>query len=278
MSARWADVTHNVLALRAAPESGSEQISQAIMGDAVQILEEAGEYARVRGRDEYEGWALSSQLRLCEEAEGFLRRYGSTSEVTNVIEAFADIFSAEREQVTRIVFGTPLKVPNNVPAGAGFVKAQLPNGVECQVSALRLWPLHITERTNFLDSVARRFVGTPYLWGGTTPFGFDCSGLVQRVYSSAGITLPRDAYQQAVSPLGETVPEGEPLRPGDLVFFLGARDPHNRGITHVGMMIDATRMIHAHGRTGVTIEPLNGETIRSGYTYRGARRVKLQDG
>ena len=108
--------------------------------------------------------------------------------------------------------------------------------------------------------------------GGTTPFGFDCSGFVQRVYAAVGVSLPRDAYQQAACRLGRRLPEGAPLLAGDLVFFLGARDPRNRGITHVGMMIDPVRMIHAHGQKGVTIEPLFGDEIRAAYSFKGAWR------
>lgn len=273
MSVQWADVTHNVLAIRAAPEGGSEQVSQAIMGDAVQVIKETDGYACVRGRDDYEGWALRSQLRLCAEEEGFIRRFGPTSDLAKVMDAFADVTSAEGDLITRIVFDTPVRVPGYTLGGAGLVAAFLASGVEARIRAEALCPFSGAVVTPSPALMARRFLGTPYLWGGTTPFGFDCSGLVQRVYSSAGVILPRDAYRQAVSPLGEPVPEGAPLSPGDLVFFLGARDPRSRGITHVGMMIDTARMIHAHGKTGVTIAALCSDEIRTAYSYRGAWRL-----
>jgi cell wall-associated NlpC family hydrolase len=125
-----------------------------------------------------------------------------------------------------------------------------------------------------MAALARRFVGTPYLWGGTTPFGFDCSGFVQRLYSLCGVTLPRDAYMQAESPLGSRVPEGELLQAGDLVFFCGRDDPRGRGITHVGMMLDEKEVIHAYSRDGVIVTPLESSLFRDRYTYWGAWRTR----
>ncbi len=274
MTGRWADVIHNVLALRAKPEGGSEQISQAILGDAVEILEERDGYARVRGHDAYEGWALHSQLAPCAEADGFFRRYGGTPDFAKVTAPFADFRSPDGELITRVVFGTPVHTHGHISQESGgeiSVAVMLPSGLDGIIGASALQP---AAGVSSPASIARQFLGTPYLWGGTTPFGFDCSGLMQRAYSAAGVTLPRDAHQQAASPLGQMLPEDAPLRSGDLVFFLGKRDPHKRGITLVGMTIDSARMVHAHGKTGVTIEALHGEDIRSAYTYRGAWRLR----
>jgi cell wall-associated NlpC family hydrolase len=93
-------------------------------------------------------------------------------------------------------------------------------------------------------------LGTPYLWGGDGPSGFDCSGLVQTAYASAGIQLPRTA--QAQYDAGPPVPLGEPLQPGDLIFF-GADAAH---VDHVGILINAGEMIDApHTGALVRIEP-----------------------
>jgi gamma-D-glutamyl-L-lysine dipeptidyl-peptidase len=93
-------------------------------------------------------------------------------------------------------------------------------------------------------ATAERFLGLPYLWGGTSSYGFDCSGLMYRIFESAGIRIPRDAGDQAC--YGERVPADE-LRPGDLVFFA-----HNEGrgkIHHVGMYVGNGAFIHSP-RTG----------------------------
>ncbi|MBM3494460.1 MAG: NlpC/P60 family protein, partial [Armatimonadetes bacterium] len=105
---------------------------------------------------------------------------------------------------------------------------------------------------------ARRLVGVPYLWGGRTPFGIDCSGFTQLVFRLSGVALPRDAYQQADWPGLAPVSESD-IAPGDLVFFGGDLDPRGRGITHVGIALEPPLFIHSAGGIGVTISSLLNE-------------------
>ncbi len=99
-------------------------------------------------------------------------------------------------------------------------------------------------------SYALAQLGTPYLWGGDGPGGFDCSGLVQAAYAAAGIQLPRTA--QAQHDAGPPVPAGRPLQPGDLVFF----GPDLAHVDHVGILVNATQMVDApHTGAVVRVEP-----------------------
>jgi cell wall-associated NlpC family hydrolase len=295
MEALHAVITHNVASLRAAPDSDSEQVSQAILGDNVLLLEERGGYAHVRTPDEDEGWVWRRHLRPYDPTIPFERQawpFGERpDDACYVIADFEDLCAEPGEPgtlITKLVFGTWVRkvvqveayfgpayqvvVPGGALAGeekwmTGYVteEAVLPAGTNG----------YTTEFSGELAVIlATRFVGTPYLWGGTTPFGFDCSGFVQRIYSMLNITLPRDAYRQAASPLGASVPEGEKREAGDLVFFCGQSDPRNRGITHVGMALNDARFIHAVGKEGVIITPFDDPYYAGLYTCKGTWRYR----
>lgn len=118
---------------------------------------------------------------------------------------------------------------------------------------------------NQIIANAKKHLGTPYLWGGTSPKGFDCSGLVQYVFQQSGIQLPRTTDQQVK--LGTYVSKAN-LKPGDLVFL---QNTYRQGVSHVGIYIGDGQMIHASSSKGVVISNLS----TSYYTqhYHSARRV-----
>ncbi len=117
-------------------------------------------------------------------------------------------------------------------------------------------------------SFAQKYLNTPYLWGGTSDFGVDCSGFVQQVFKVCGVKMPRDAYQQFE--VGEEVSFGD-LQSGDLVYFGKDR------VTHVGIMVSPNEIIHAHGF--VRVSPIDEKGIllddKSDYSHHwiGAKRV-----
>ena len=282
MESLHAVVTHNILAMHAEPGGSSELVSQAILGDSVTLLEECGDYRRLRTVDDYEGWALRRHLCIATPAL-FSARPPLDGRQVRVRVAATDLLQkpvANGPIQTRLVLGSRLIAqkpcgdllrvlyPVTDLSGASWRAGYVP--AEAVASASERLPL----RGDALLELAKRFIGTPYLWGGTTPFGFDCSGFVQRLYAMAGVLLPRDAYLQARSPLGRLLAENESPQPRDLVFFQGQRDPRNRGVTHVGMALGRNRFIHAYGRDGVTIHTLDDPEIRTVYTYRGAWRCR----
>ncbi|HZP84341.1 MAG TPA: SH3 domain-containing C40 family peptidase [Chthonomonadaceae bacterium] len=291
MESEYALITRNVIAMRAEPNEGSEQVSQAILGDTVQWLERQGEFVRIGTRDSYTGWVLRQHLRpfaygqiyrasvnpLSLEPhwpEGWQSAHANACRVNVPI---LDVLSDPTKPhgiVTKLVYGTwVLKRRETRRAGKRYAEIELSDfGGYVPVEALASKEALPVFSGNAACEIAARFEGTPYLWGGTTPFGFDCSGFVQRIYDMLGVTLPRDAHLQVRSPLGVSIPVGQPVKAGDLVFFGSDDDPRGRGITHVGMALGPRHFIHASGKLGVAVTGFDDAYYQR--AYRGAWRCR----
>ncbi len=242
----YAEVSTNLLDLRTRPDHAAERASQLLFGEPIQVLSVRKGFAHVRQVDGYKGWVDCR----------FLRKVGKVafarwnSRVNAVIKSHRATLYADRSaQPTSpyfIVYGTQVRVVSN---RNGISALQLPGGAKVYVKSAHIRPINrITGKTltgSRLLAEARKFLGVPYLWGGVSPLGFDCSGLVQALFGAFGIMLPRDTREQIR--MGRKV-DRDSIRTGDLVFF----------DRHVGLAIGRTRILHAsRGGGGVRINALS---------------------
>jgi gamma-D-glutamyl-L-lysine dipeptidyl-peptidase len=223
--------------------------TQALFGEPVRILAQRGSWSEVAVSDQptpknrlgYPGWIPSRQLTSNASFGGLLS--GRTAVVTGPAAMLRGAVHP-----LKLSFGTRLPV---VGISGGEVQVATPGG---QVGALPSADARVDAASSAIPpptgpelvATARMFLGVRYLWGGTSAFGFDCSGLVNLIYRVDGIVIPRDADAQALA--GRSVARAA-LQPGDLVFF--ATDPPSRAVSHVGMYIGGGEMIEAPNSTSV---------------------------
>jgi len=250
----WGLITDTLAPLGEAPGrySGDSLLTEALFATPVLLLGEVGSAYRLQLPDGYIGYMDRSHLFRCSQPE--LLAYWSPAREPVVL--LRDCRLPPTDQP--VLRGTRLSLLRREAEG---VMVLLPGGEECYLPSAWVaggrWVPDAQRRE--LPRLARRFLGVPYLWGGTTPTGVDCSGLVQRLYGMVGLHIPRDCDQQyeAASPLDE----GTPLLPGDLLFFRTVGDR----VSHVGMVIDEDDFIHA-SRDGVKVNSLQpSRPCYSGY-------------
>lgn len=214
----------SIVPLRAEPADRSELVSQLLYGEFFKVIAKRKQWSYIQlAFDGYQGWIDNKQFLSIEKDD-----YERLNQTPLTLSAdLIDYVSCKEKALHSISMGSQISSCN-------FLK----HGFEGR----SIQGAHPKEN---LITTAVMFLNAPYLWGGKTPFGIDCSGLTQMVYKINGHRLLRDASLQATQ--GEALSFIEESEPGDLAFF----DNEEGAITHVGIIMRDNYIIHAHGKVRI---------------------------
>lgn len=238
--ARAAVVSLPALDLRTEPRHAAELGSQLLMGETVRILGRSSEPGWVRVRndaDGYSGWVRA--WGLVEASDSRVARWRELARA--VVAAPMAAVRAERgagATVSPLFFGGRMIAG---PARAGFRAVELPDGRRGYLESAAF----SGRRRPSIEERVLTLLGTPYLWGGRTPAGYDCSAFVQQVLLEQGLVVPRDARLQHGR--SRALRAGEPPRVGDLIFFRRPRE----AASHVGLSVGAGYFAHCRGHVRI---------------------------
>jgi cell wall-associated NlpC family hydrolase len=248
----------SVIPMRKEPAHRSEMVSQVLFGEYVTPGEEKDDFVFVKCLyDGYEGWVQTKQLTPITEKELFSSNKYTASFTT---------------PVTRN--STMLQVPYAAPVyqNDGYAFEVAGDKLTYLLLQQQVWDADkLSLSPQILASIYQPFINAPYLWGGKSVFGIDCSGFVQQVFKLLGIKLLRDAYLQAEQ--GAAVASLPEAQCGDLAFFC------NEGgrVTHVGIVLEDNKIVHASGKVRIdTIAKegiINSENGKRTHTMHSIRRM-----
>lgn len=236
-------VTTNLTGLYEKPTFGMPLSSELYFGTELEVLDEKGRWVFTRQRDGYLGWAYRPYL-----------GEGPEPDATHLVLVPSVELHAEPNQkseiIIRIVSGTGVIVQETLDGWSRVSANKIGWIPSTHLRALTELPETLEEKRKTLIEDSRRMIGVPYLWGGTSGNGIDCSGLVRLLHRWIGVdSIPRDADMQHAA----AKPVQPPFEVGDLLFFRGEESENK--ITHVGMSLGEWKMIHSsRSRNGVYID------------------------
>lgn len=244
----------SIVPLRAEASDRSEMVSQVLFGETFEVLEKTEKWSLIRlTLDLYEGWIDNKQFH-----EISAIHYQLLQESTKIFNADLIEHLTNENNLHTISLGADLTFLQfkDINKQQWIFDGKLTSGIQSRKILLK---------TAFM------YLNAPYLWGGKTPFGIDCSGLTQMVYRLCGYLIPRDAAQQAK--IGEPLSFIEESEIGDLAFF----DNEEGHIIHVGVIMEDNYILHAHGKVRIDrldhLGILNIDTGRHTHKLRVIKKI-----
>jgi hypothetical protein len=250
MPLRHAVVATPLAHLQSRPDHRSELKSQRAAGEVLTVLDRRGGWVRAAGFDGYPGWVRDWSLRFLDPADA--RAWAGAAQAFTRSHTVCVRETPGGRVIAALPFGARVRVEGRASGRPGWVTVELATGLKGVARADELGGLErrVERRGRFgrreqvgaqAAEIARRLAGATYLWGGTSSWGVDCSGLVQLAYALSGVALPRDAKDQIR--VTRRLVAGERPAVGDLLFF-----GRNGDVNHVAMVTLPPRFVHAYGR------------------------------
>ena len=252
----------SVVPCRKEPSDKSEMVTQLLFGDYFEVLEEKKSWTLIRvAYDSYECWIDKKQFLPLNDVKGIS---DSTSAVTTDLVQLAE---DENGNMISVLLGSSLPKFKDKSFSIGKQRFSFEGEI--------IFPF-AKKKEHSIGEIAKWYLNTPYLWGGRSPFGLDCSGFTQMVFKLSGIKLKRDAWQQAEEARpdepfgrGKTLSFLEEAQQGDLAFF----DNEDGKIVHVGILLGKEKIIHASGK--VRIDKLDHQGIYNAEMKKYTHRLRV---
>jgi gamma-D-glutamyl-L-lysine dipeptidyl-peptidase len=238
--------------IRAEAAHRSEMVSQLLFGELGFVLNTTRDFTQIRSLyDGYEGWCQSSQIKNLPDYLALNTNKNLTADYINMV----------------LINGIEMPVPFGSSLGLFSNNQVKIDQFHFENKGAIAIPNSMLFTPDYIKHIATTYLNAPYLWGGRSVFGIDCSGFSQQVYRFFDKHLPRDAYQQAE--LGEVVGFLQEAVCGDLAFF----DNAEGRITHVGIMLNAENIIHASGK--VRIDKIDNMGIVNAETGERTHQLRI---
>lgn len=234
--------------LRSNPKHSAELATQATLGTVVNVLKKEGDWYLIQTPDKYLAWVDPGGIQLMNESE--ITKWISSDKIIYT-NTYGHAFSSEeaKNRTSDIVAGSILKL---LSSDEEFYKIEFPDGRQAYIlkdeaQEYETWLSSLDYTEESLIATSKTLMGVPYLWGGTSTKGVDCSGYTKTIYYLNGMVIPRDASQQvhAGKPI-DSIADFSKLKKGDLLFFgRKATETTPEKVVHVGMWIGDNQFIHS---------------------------------